>query len=78
MHCEGTKLLNGYVMILHIFAECNVLSLCHSVFGQLKEVMNHLEDDPTRIDLLRKYSIVCGRGDSKRKFDRPNNLYEVS
>lgn len=35
------------------------------------------EDDPCRMDELRKYAAIYGRFDSKRKNDKPMSLHEV-
>jgi len=39
--------------------------------------MNLPEDHPSRLDLLRKYSAIYGRFDSKRKMEKYMNMHEV-
>ncbi|GFS57155.1 NGFI-A-binding protein homolog [Trichonephila inaurata madagascariensis] len=41
-------------------------------------VMNMSEDDPRRMDEIRKYAAIYGRFDCKRKPEKPLTLHEVS
>ena len=41
-------------------------------------VMNMPEDDPHRMDEIRKYAAIYGRFDCKRKPEKPLTLHEVS
>jgi len=41
-------------------------------------VMNMAEDDPRRMDEIRKYAAIYGRFDCKRKPEKPLTLHEVS
>ena len=43
-----------------------------------QELLNLSEDDPSHMDLVRKYSAIYGRFDSKRKNDKPMNFHEVT
>ncbi len=40
--------------------------------------MNMPEDDPRRMDEIRKYAAIYGRFDCKRKPEKPLTLHEVS
>ena len=40
--------------------------------------MNMSEDDPRRMDEIRKYAAIYGRFDCKRKPEKPLTLHEVS
>lgn len=40
--------------------------------------MNMAEDDPRRMDEIRKYAAIYGRFDCKRKPEKPLTLHEVS
>ncbi|XP_059475469.1 NGFI-A-binding protein homolog isoform X2 [Neocloeon triangulifer] len=44
----------------------------------LEFVMNMAEDDPRRMDEIRKYAAIYGRFDCKRKPEKPLTLHEVS
>ncbi|XP_023724637.1 NGFI-A-binding protein homolog isoform X2 [Cryptotermes secundus] len=44
----------------------------------LEIVMNMAEDDPRRMDEIRKYAAIYGRFDCKRKPEKPLTLHEVS
>jgi hypothetical protein len=44
----------------------------------LQIVMNMAEDDPRRMDEIRKYAAIYGRFDCKRKPEKPLTLHEVS
>ncbi|KAG8186630.1 hypothetical protein JTE90_021782 [Oedothorax gibbosus] len=44
----------------------------------LEFVMNMPEDDPRRMDEIRKYAAIYGRFDCKRKPEKPLTLHEVS
>jgi hypothetical protein len=44
----------------------------------LQMVMNMSEDDPRRMDEIRKYAAIYGRFDCKRKPEKPLTLHEVS
>ncbi|XP_066992843.2 NGFI-A-binding protein homolog [Anabrus simplex] len=44
----------------------------------LEYVMNMAEDDPRRMDEIRKYAAIYGRFDCKRKPEKPLTLHEVS
>lgn len=39
--------------------------------------MQMSEDDPNRMEELRKYAAIYGRFDSKRKGEKPMSLHEV-
>lgn len=41
-------------------------------------VMNMSDDDPRRMDEIRKYAAIYGRFDCKRKPEKPLTLHEVS
>nr|XP_022341106.1 NGFI-A-binding protein 1-like isoform X1 [Crassostrea virginica]XP_022341115.1 NGFI-A-binding protein 1-like isoform X1 [Crassostrea virginica] len=47
-----------------------------------KEIMqlinNPIDEDPNRMDLLRRYAAIYGRFDSKRKSEKPMSLHEIS
>ncbi|XP_076324562.1 NGFI-A-binding protein 1-like isoform X2 [Tachypleus tridentatus] len=45
---------------------------------ELEYVMNMPEDDPRRMDEMRKYAAIYGRFDCKRKPEKPLTLHEVS
>ncbi|XP_027850182.2 NGFI-A-binding protein homolog isoform X1 [Aphis gossypii] len=45
---------------------------------ELECVMNMPEEDPRRIESIRKYSAIYGRFDCKRKPEKPLTLHEVS
>ncbi|CAM1314400.1 Uncharacterised protein g6536 [Pycnogonum litorale] len=45
---------------------------------ELEYVMSMPEDDPRRIDGIRKYAAIYGRFDCKRKPEKPLTLHEVS
>lgn len=40
--------------------------------------MNMPEEDPRRIESIRKYSAIYGRFDCKRKPEKPLTLHEVN
>jgi len=40
--------------------------------------MNMSEDDPRRMDEIRKYAAIYGRFDCKRKPEKPLTLHEVN
>nr|XP_045623064.1 NGFI-A-binding protein homolog [Procambarus clarkii] len=44
----------------------------------MKYIMNMSEDDPRRMDEIRKYAAIYGRFDCKRKPEKPLTLHEVS
>ncbi|XP_067143113.1 NGFI-A-binding protein 1-like isoform X1 [Centruroides vittatus] len=44
----------------------------------LEYVMNMADDDPRRMDEIRKYAAIYGRFDCKRKPEKPLTLHEVS
>jgi hypothetical protein len=44
----------------------------------LQMVMNMSEEDPRRMDEIRKYAAIYGRFDCKRKPEKPLTLHEVS
>lgn len=46
--------------------------------GHKQYVMNMAEDDPRRMDEIRKYAAIYGRFDCKRKPEKPLTLHEVS
>ncbi|XP_069688586.1 NGFI-A-binding protein homolog isoform X2 [Periplaneta americana] len=52
--------------------------LCVASPGQPQMVMNMSEDDPRRMDEIRKYAAIYGRFDCKRKPEKPLTLHEVS
>ncbi|XP_022250261.1 NGFI-A-binding protein homolog isoform X2 [Limulus polyphemus] len=45
---------------------------------ELEYVMNMADDDPQRMDEMRKYAAIYGRFDCKRKPEKPLTLHEVS
>ncbi|XP_053202271.1 NAB transcription cofactor mab-10-like isoform X2 [Panonychus citri] len=45
---------------------------------ELEVVINMAEDDPKRMDEIRKYAAIYGRFDCKRKPEKPLTLHEVS
>ncbi|XP_069174133.1 NGFI-A-binding protein homolog [Procambarus clarkii] len=45
---------------------------------ELEYIMNMSEDDPRRMDEIRKYAAIYGRFDCKRKPEKPLTLHEVS
>ena len=47
------------------------------IFFFLQMVMNMAEDDPRRMDEIRKYAAIYGRFDCKRKPEKPLTLHEV-
>jgi hypothetical protein len=48
------------------------------LFACLQFVMNMSDDDPRRMDEIRKYAAIYGRFDCKRKPEKPLTLHEVS
>ncbi|KAI2800929.1 hypothetical protein BLOT_013454 [Blomia tropicalis] len=44
----------------------------------IENIMNMSEDDPRRMDAIRKYAAIYGRFDCKRKPEKPLTLHEVS
>ncbi|CAH1390682.1 unnamed protein product [Nezara viridula] len=44
----------------------------------LEQVLSMPEDDPKRMELIRKYAAIYGRFDCKRKPEKPLTLHEVS
>ncbi|XP_064595424.1 uncharacterized protein LOC135462023 isoform X2 [Liolophura sinensis] len=54
------------------------LNLKKSINREIQAVVNMTEDDPCRMDELRKYAAIYGRFDSKRKNDKPMSLHEIS
>jgi len=50
----------------------------HLLIFILQIVMNMSEDDPRRMDEIRKYAAIYGRFDCKRKPEKPLTLHEVS
>ncbi|XP_069961062.1 NGFI-A-binding protein homolog isoform X5 [Cherax quadricarinatus] len=44
----------------------------------MKYIMNMSEDDPRRMEEIRKYAAIYGRFDCKRKPEKPLTLHEVS
>ncbi|XP_066949779.1 NGFI-A-binding protein homolog isoform X9 [Macrobrachium rosenbergii] len=44
----------------------------------IKYIMNMSEDDPRRMEEIRKYAAIYGRFDCKRKPEKPLTLHEVS
>lgn len=50
----------------------------HLLIFILQLVMNMSEDDPRRMDEIRKYAAIYGRFDCKRKPEKPLTLHEVS
>jgi hypothetical protein len=50
----------------------------HLLIVILQMVMNMSEDDPRRMDEIRKYAAIYGRFDCKRKPEKPLTLHEVS
>lgn len=55
---------------------CNEL-LKELYFLSFQYVMNMPEDDPRRMDEIRKYAAIYGRFDCKRKAEKPLTLHEV-
>ncbi|XP_050543389.1 NGFI-A-binding protein homolog isoform X2 [Daktulosphaira vitifoliae] len=45
---------------------------------ELETIMNMSEEDPKRIEAIRKYSAIYGRFDCKRKPEKPLTLHEIS
>ncbi|XP_066949778.1 NGFI-A-binding protein homolog isoform X8 [Macrobrachium rosenbergii] len=45
---------------------------------ELEYIMNMSEDDPRRMEEIRKYAAIYGRFDCKRKPEKPLTLHEVS
>ncbi|KAL5010574.1 hypothetical protein ScPMuIL_012879 [Solemya velum] len=58
--------------------EPKALSQKKQINRELQAVMQMNDDDPNRMDLLRKYAAIYGRFDSKRKNDKPMSLHEIS
>ncbi|XP_050407506.2 NGFI-A-binding protein 1 isoform X2 [Patella vulgata] len=54
------------------------LNLKKQINREIQAVMLLPEDDPNRMEELRKYAAIYGRFDSKRKNDRPMSLHEMS
>lgn len=53
------------------------LNMKKPVDKEIEDVLNIPEDDPTRMDLIRKYSAIYGRFDSKRKVEKQMNFHEM-
>jgi hypothetical protein len=53
------------------------LNMKKPIDKEIDEVMNLAEDDPNRMDLMRKYSAIYGRFDSKRKVEKHMNFHEM-
>lgn len=47
------------------------------LFSPSQHVMNMSDDDPRRLDEIRKYAAIYGRFDCKRKPEKPLTLHEV-
>ncbi|XP_067686825.1 titin homolog isoform X1 [Haliotis asinina] len=54
------------------------LNMKKQINREIQSVMQLTDDDPSRLDELRKYAAIYGRFDSKRKNDRPMSLHEIS
>jgi hypothetical protein len=53
------------------------LNMKKPIDKEIQEAMVLLEDNPNRLDLLRKYSAIYARFDSKRKLDKHMNFHEI-
>lgn len=62
-----------YGVITLIYQDSNL-----TVFLMLQLVINMSDDDPRRMDEIRKYAAIYGRFDCKRKPEKPLTLHEVS
>ena len=47
-------------------------------FTPFQNIMSMSEDDPRRMEAIRKYAAIYGRFDCKRKPEKPLTLHEVS
>ncbi|XP_022246862.1 NGFI-A-binding protein 1-like isoform X2 [Limulus polyphemus] len=63
----------------HQHQQFSQLQQHHQVSQSLQQyVMNMSDDDPRRMDEMRKYAAIYGRFDCKRKPEKPLTLHEVS
>jgi len=53
------------------------LNMKKPIDKEIDEIMNMPEDDPSRLELLRKYSAIYGRFDSKRRQEKQMNFHEM-
>lgn len=53
------------------------LNVKKPVDKEIEEILNYPDDYPNRIEVLRKYSAIYGRFDSRRKTDKQMNLHEM-
>jgi len=53
------------------------LNMKKPIDKEIDEIMNMSEDDPMRVELLRKYSAIYGRFDSKRRLEKQMNFHEM-
>lgn len=52
--------------------------VCWTLNFSLQVLINNpADDDPNRMELLRRYAAIYGRFDSKRKSEKPMSLHEV-
>lgn len=58
--------------------DCHILYFILKCALVLQCVMNMPEEDPRRIESIRKYSAIYGRFDCKRKPEKPLTLHEVN
>ncbi|XP_060077819.1 NGFI-A-binding protein 1-like [Ylistrum balloti] len=58
--------------------ETKRLNMKKLINREIMAVMQMSEDDPNRMEELRKYAAIYGRFDSKRKGEKPMSLHEIS
>ncbi|XP_021345131.1 NGFI-A-binding protein 1-like isoform X4 [Mizuhopecten yessoensis] len=58
--------------------ETKRLNMKKLINREIMAVMQMPEDDPNRMEELRKYAAIYGRFDSKRKGEKPMSLHEIS
>ncbi|XP_041371937.1 NGFI-A-binding protein 1-like isoform X2 [Gigantopelta aegis] len=54
------------------------LNMKKQINRDIQTVMRMTDENPNRLEELRKYAAIYGRFDSKRKNDRPMSLHEIS
>lgn len=68
------KINTIFLIFIHSFNIC----VCWTLNFSLQVLINNpADDDPNRMELLRRYAAIYGRFDSKRKSEKPMSLHEV-
>ncbi|KAL3837141.1 hypothetical protein ACJMK2_022519 [Sinanodonta woodiana] len=58
--------------------EAKKMNMKKPISREIQMVMQMTDDEPNRMEELRKYAAIYGRFDSKRKNERPMSLHEIS